>query len=165
MQRQVPAVLSRCGCGGASIQFIDKDKNCGDSTGAVLGQGGRGLRVLAHRQGRRCASDQRTTLLLDIFIDSGIQFGRANAVFSISSSPLDDDDEGLGDDDLLDFRAADEESKIEEVSDWVFRCEMLHFSRSSRSPGVQRQFSEPSMVKSSLPSRARAQFHPQRLLT
>ena len=39
--------------------------------------------------------------LVDIFIDSRIQFGRANAVFSISSSPLDDDDEGLGDDDDL----------------------------------------------------------------
>ena len=41
---------------------MDRDRyigeNCGDSTGAVLGPGVRGLRVLAHRQGRRCASDQ-----------------------------------------------------------------------------------------------------------
>ena len=36
----------------------------------------------------------------------------------------------------------------------VFRREMRHFSRSSRSSGVEREFSEPSMVKSSLPSRA-----------
>ena len=34
-----------------------------------------------------------------IFINFGIQFGRANAVFFTSNSPLDDDDEGLGDDD------------------------------------------------------------------
>ena len=34
--------------------------NCGNSTGAVLGHGVRRLRVLAHRQGRRCASDQQT---------------------------------------------------------------------------------------------------------
>ena len=33
-----------------------------------------------------------------------------------------------------------------------------HFSRSSRLSGVERQFSEPSMAKSSLPSRAPAQF-------
>ena len=51
-------------------------------------------------------------ILLDISIDSGIQFGRANAVFAFSSSPLDDDDEGFGDDDLLECGAADEESKI-----------------------------------------------------
>ena len=54
--------------------------------------------VLAHRQGRRCASDQLIWLLFDIFIDFEIQFGRANAFFSMSSSPLDDDD-GLFDDD------------------------------------------------------------------
>ena len=40
----------------------------------------------------------------------------------MSSSPLDDDDDddddGVGDDD--EFGAADEESKMEEVSDWVF---------------------------------------------
>ena len=40
-----------------------------------------------------------------------------------------------------------------------------HFSSSSRSSGVERQFSEPSMVKSSLPSRAPAQFHSQHLST
>ena len=90
---------------------MDKDRypgaNCGDSTGAVLGQVVRGLRVLAHRQGRRCASDQQTWLLLDLFIDSGIQFGRANAVFFMSSSPHDDDDEGSGDDnDFLECGAA-----------------------------------------------------------
>ena len=53
-----------------------------------------------------------------LFTDFGNQFGRANAVFTMSSSPLGDDD-GLGDDDLLEFGAADEES-MEEVSDWVF---------------------------------------------
>ena len=40
----------------------------------------------------------------------------------------------------------------------VFFLVFPHFSRSSRSSGVQRQFSEPSMIKSSLPSRAPAQF-------
>ena len=35
-----------------------------------------------------------------------------------------------------------------------FRSEMQHFSRSSRSSGVERHFSEPSVAKSSLPSRA-----------
>ena len=35
-----------------------------------------------------------------------------------------------------------------------FLALFCHFSRSSRSSGVERQFSEPSMVKSSLPSRA-----------
>ena len=82
---------------------MDRDRyigeNCGDSTGAVLGPRVRGQRVLAHRHGRRCASDQLIWLLFVIFIDFEIQFGRANAVFSMSSSPLDDDDEGLGDDD------------------------------------------------------------------
>ena len=59
--------------------------------------------------------------LFVLFIYSGIQFGRAKTVFSISSSPLDDDDEGLGDDDdLLELRAADEKSKMEKVSDRVF---------------------------------------------
>ena len=43
------------------------------------------------------------------------------------------------------------------TSGMVFRCEMRHFSRPSRSSGVDRQFSEPSMTKSSLPSRAPAQ--------
>ena len=38
-------------------------------------------------------------LLFDIFIDFEIRFGRAHAVFSMSSSPLDDDHESLGDDD------------------------------------------------------------------
>ena len=68
-----------------------------------------------------------------LFIDFGIQFGRAIAVFTISSSPLDDNDEGLGDHDLLEFEAADEETKMEEVSDGGFRREMLHFSRSVNS--------------------------------
>ena len=45
------------------------------------------------------ASDQLIWLLFDTFIDFEIQFGCANAVFSMSSSPLDYDDEGLGDDD------------------------------------------------------------------
>ena len=40
-----------------------------------------------------------------------------------------------------------------------------HFSRSSRLSGVERQFSEPSMAKSSLPSRVPAQFHSQHLST
>ena len=53
-----------------------------------------------------------------LIIDFGIQFGRATAVFTMSSSPL-DVDEGLGDDDLLEFGAADEESKMEQVSDRV----------------------------------------------
>ena len=39
--------------------LVDRDRylgaNCGDSTGAVPGKVVRGLRVLAHRQGRRCA--------------------------------------------------------------------------------------------------------------
>ena len=35
-----------------------------------------------------------------------------------------------------------------------FNHEMWHFSRSSRSSGVERHFSEPSMAKSFLPSRA-----------
>ena len=39
----------------------------------------------------------------------------------------------------------------------VFSTVLTHFSRSSRSSGVDRQFSEPSMAKSSLPSRAPAQ--------
>ena len=39
-----------------------------------------------------------------------------------------------------------------------FSAALTHFSRSSRSSGVERHFSEPSMVKSSLPSRAPAQF-------
>ena len=39
----------------------------------------------------------------------------------------------------------------------VFCCEIMHFSRSSRSSGVERHFSQNSMVKSSLPSRALAQ--------
>ena len=48
----------------------------------------------------------------------------------MSSSPVDSDDEGLGDDDdLLELGAADEESKMEEVSDGVFRREMRHFPR------------------------------------
>ena len=42
---------------------------------------------------------------------------------------------------------------------------LTHFSRSSRSSGVERHFSEPSMAKSSLPSTAPAQFHPQSLST
>ena len=68
-------------------------ENCGDSTGAVLEHDVRGLRVLS-----RCASDAPTQS------------------FSRQLSPVDDDDEGLGDDDdLLEFRAADEESKMEEV--------------------------------------------------
>ena len=41
--------------------------------------------------------------------------------------------------------------------DRVFSAGLTHFSRSSRSSGVERQFSEPSMVKSSLPSRAPTQ--------
>ena len=41
------------------------------------------------------------------------------------------------------FGAADEESKMEEVSYRVLRREMRHFSRSSRSSGVERHFSEP----------------------
>ena len=44
-----------------------------------------------------------------------------------------------------------------EVSDRVCCREMRHFSRSSRSSGLERHFSEPSMVKSSLPSSAPAQ--------
>ena len=38
-----------------------------------------------------------------------------------------------------------------------FSAALTHFSRSSRSSGVERQFLERSMVKSSLPSRAPAQ--------
>ena len=49
---------------------------------------------------------------------------------------------------------------MEEFSDRGFSSEMRHFSRSSRSSGVERHFSEPSMVKSSLPSRVPARFHP-----
>ena len=61
----------------------------------------------------------------------GFNFGRANAVFFMSSSPLDqDDDEGLGDDDdFLEYGPANEESKMEEVSDGGFRNEMRHCSR------------------------------------
>ena len=39
-----------------------------------------------------------------------------------------------------------------------FQAALTHFSRSSRSSGVERHFSEPSMVKSSSPSRVLAQF-------
>ena len=60
-------------------------------------------------------------LLFDIFIDFGIQFGRADASSPFQVGSLDDDDEGLGDDeDLLECGAADEESKMEEVSDREF---------------------------------------------
>ena len=39
----------------------------------------------------------------------------------VATLPFDDDDEGLGDDDdLLDLGAANEESKLEEVSDGGF---------------------------------------------
>ena len=41
--------------------------------------------------------------------------------------------------------------------DGGFSAALTHFSRSSRSFGVERQFSEPSMVKSSSPLRAPAQ--------
>ena len=47
----------------------------------------------------------------------------------------------------------------------VFFSFFPHFSRSFRLSGVERQFSEPSMAKSSSPSRAPAQFHSQHLLT
>ena len=38
--------------------------------------------------------------------------------------------------------------------EWGFSAFLGHFSRSSRSSGVERQFSEPSMMKSSSSSRA-----------
>ena len=50
----------------AGFSVVRRDRycgaNCGDFTGAVLEQGVRGLRVLAHRQGRRCASGQFNSL-------------------------------------------------------------------------------------------------------
>ena len=105
MQRQVPSSNS----GSGSFQFIDRMVASLWTETGTLGKLWRLHRcsswtrcsrtVLAHRQGRRCASDQLIWLLFDIFIDFEIQFGRVNAVFTVSSSPLDDDDEGLGDDD------------------------------------------------------------------
>ena len=77
----------------------------------------RGNPSLPHRQGRRCASGQLTWLLFVLFVDFGTPFGRANAVFLMSSSTL-HDDEGLGmTTTFLEFGAADEETKMEEVSD------------------------------------------------
>ena len=57
-----------------------------------------------------CSTSSRTS---GFNLDAPAQF------FFMSSSPLDDDVEGLGDDDhLLEFGAADEETKMEEVSDF-----------------------------------------------
>ena len=104
-------------------------------------------------------STRPSVFLFMLFIDFGIQVGRANAVFTMSSSPLDDDDDGLGDDDdLLEFGAADEESKMEEVSDrGLSPWECGIFRAPSVRTDVERHFSGPSIVKSSLPSRAPAQ--------
>ena len=49
--------------------------------------------------------------------------------------------------------------------DVFFLAVLTHFSHSSRWSGVECHFLEPSMAKSSSPSRAPAQFHAQSLLT
>ena len=118
-------------------QALFQHSNCGDSTGAVLEHDVRGVRVLAHRPSRRCASDQRTLSCSTSLLTPGFNLDapRSRSV---------DDDEGEGDDDdLLEFQAADEESKMEEVSDRIFPRDLRHFSRSSRSSGVERHFSGP----------------------
>ena len=162
MQRQV---ISRCDGGGASIQFIDEVvlrcgqrqvpwENCGDSTGPVLEHGARGLRVLAHRQGPRCSSDQRTlscsTSLLTpgLNLDAPTQSSASQARHSMTMIKV------------WVMTTTNWSSELRMRSRrWkrslmgFFRREMLHFSRSSWSSGVERHVSKPSMAKSSLPSR------------
>ena len=66
-------------------------------------------------------------------LTSGFHLDAPTQSSPFQARSLDDDDEGFGDDDdSLACRAADEELKMEEVSDRVFfRREMQHFSRSS----------------------------------
>ena len=93
---------------------VDRDryleKTGGDSTGAILEYSVSGLRVLAHGQGHPCASDQRTLSCSTSLLAPGFFFfshlDAPTSVFSIKQSPLDDDDEGLGDERLFECHTA-----------------------------------------------------------
>ena len=98
---------------------MDRDRyegyDRGDSAGAVPGQVVRGLRELAHRQGRRCASDQQSGSCSTSSLTSGFNLDTPTQFSPCQARSFDDDDEGLGDDDDLCDPGAANESKMEHI--------------------------------------------------